>query len=304
MAPTSRPKAPKAKATKVAIIGGESAQSQDGVAIYLRDISRYPRLTRDEEVSLSKLALAGNVPAQEKLVTSNLKLVVSICKDFTRANFAILDLVSAGNEGLVVASRKYNATLGVPFANYAAYWIKQRVMKYVAEHGFTVRVPPYRAAVVNKVVRAHARLTAQMGRPPSVAEVAEETKHSDAEVAEVMQMMQPALELDATVKDGEGSATFGSYFGESTAEADARLDHTLRQIEIINAIKDALSGIPDRERNVIEWYYGLDGQPVTDLDEIARRLGVTRERARQIKATALKKLSQNDLLQFCQMDEG
>lgn len=293
----------KAERIKVAVIGGESAQSNDSVAAYLRDISRYPRLTRPEEIELSKLALAGDVPAQEKLVTSNLKLVVSICKDFTRANFALLDLVSAGNEGLVVASRKYNAVLGVPFANYAAYWIKQRVMKYVAEHGFTVRVPPYRAAVVNKVVRAHSRLSAQLGRPPSALEVAEVTLCSDAEVAEVLQMMQPTLELDATVKDGEGSATFGSYFGESAAEADARTDYTLRQIEIVNAIKNALTGIPDRERNVIEWYFGLDGRPVTDLDEIARRLGVTRERARQIKAVALKKLAQNDLLQFCQMEE-
>lgn len=276
-----------------------AGHSTDSVALYLREIARYPRLTRGDEARLSALAMEGDPEAQTTLVQCNLKLVVSICKDFTRSRFDLLELVSAGNEGLMVASRKYDWRLGVPFANYAAYWIKQRLMKYVAEHGFAVRVPPYRAAIVNKVVRVHTRLSTLLGRSPGADEVARETGHTMAEVAEVMQMMQPAMELDAPLGDGEGSGSIGGAFGESAAEADARATGLLRTMELQDAVKDALAVVPERERAVLVWYFGLDGVTVTDLDEIARRLGVTRERARQIKAAALKRLADLPDLRSC-----
>jgi len=268
------------------------AALNDPVAMYLEEIGRWRRITRVEEHHLSARSKAGEEVAQELLVKTNLRLVVSICKDFTRGKFDLLELVSAGNEGLIIASRKFDAAHGVPFANYAAYWIKQRVMKYVAEHGFVVRVPPYRAAIVNKVVRTFTKLQGLMGRAPTAFEVAQETTYSLDEVDEVLRMMQPSVELDAPLKDADGGAgTRGSYFGETSAEADSRSDGLLRDIELQQAMTIALAQIPDREAQVLRWHFGLDGQEVIELDIVAQRLGVTRERARQIKAAALKRLT-------------
>lgn len=264
----------------------------DPVALYLDEIGRWRRLSRPEEHHLSARSLAGDETARELLVKTNLRLVVSICKDFTRGKFDLLELVSAGNEGLIVASRKFDAARGVPFANYASYWIKQRVMKYVAEHGFTVRVPPYRAAIVNKVVRQFTRLQGILGRAPTAYEVAREAGHSLDEVDEVMRMMQPAMELDAPLREGDGTPVNRSnYFGETKDEAELRADSSLRSMELGTALREALRDLPDREAQVLLWHFGLEGGDEIQLDEIALRLSVTRERARQIKSAALKRLA-------------
>jgi RNA polymerase primary sigma factor len=309
MAQPPRPTAPKkaARSSAKSSLGERTLDGTDGaprvprdsVAQYLDEIARYPRLTRAEEVTLSVRALAGDETAQETLVTSNLRLVVSICKDFTRNSFPLLDLVSVGNEGLIVASRKFNGSLGVPFANYAAYWIKQRVMKYVAEHGFAVRMPPYRAAIVNQVLRVNARLMQSLGRSPLPEEIAHETDLPIVEIAEVLRMLQPALELDAPLTEENDASTFGTYFGETASEANDRVNSNLKQMDLQRIIGDIVSTLPARDAQVIAWHFGLNGSRAQDLDHIAARLGVTRERARQLKAAALKKLAEHtELLQY------
>jgi RNA polymerase primary sigma factor len=278
---------------------GASKPPKDAVAQYLDEIARYPRLTREEEVELSARSLDGDEDARELLVTANLRLVVSICKDFTRNNFPLLDLVSLGNEGLIVAARKYNGALGVPFANYAAYWIKQRVMKYVAENGYTLRMPPYRAVITNQVLRVNARLSQALGRTPLPEEIAREAEVSVEEVTEVLRMQQPALELDAPLTEDNDASTFGTYFGETAAEANERVNATLKQMDLQRVIGDIIATLPPRHAQVVSAYFGINGPRAQDLDHIAARLGVTRERARQLKAEALKMLAEyTDLRQF------
>lgn len=263
---------------------------QDSVGLYLEEISRYRRLSREEEVSYSRDAREGDKEAQDILVRHNLRLVVAVCKDFTRDKFPLLELVSAGNEGLIVASQKFDGEMGVPFANYAAYWIKQRVMKHIAEHGFSVRVPPYRAAIVNKVIRVHRKLMQELGREPSPQDVAMETETSVGEVREVLRILQPAMELDAPLTREDETTTFGAYFGESTDEADEREEATLEDLDLGRAVAVALETLDEREGQILRWHYGLGGRMALDLDQIAERLGVTRERVRQIRSAALKKL--------------
>lgn len=278
---------------EASVLGGrDNSAINDPIKQYLDWCGSFPRLTREEEAELSVRALAGDEQAQDTLVNCNLKLVVSICKDFTRGKFPLLELVSAGNEGLIVASRKYDHEMGVPFANYASIWIKQRVMKYIAEHGFHVRVPPYRAAVVNQVVRAHGRLSQENGHAPSAEEIAAmlPTITID-EIREVMQLLQAPLELDRPMKEDGGTTTFGAYFGESAEDADDRLVGDLHKIDMQRAVREALSMLSEREAQVLVWFFGLNGQRSHDLEQIAHRLGVTRERARQIKSAALKKLA-------------
>ncbi|HEX7123896.1 MAG TPA: sigma-70 family RNA polymerase sigma factor [Gemmatimonadaceae bacterium] len=232
------------------------------------------------------------------LINCNLRLVVSVVKPFTRGRFDVQDLVSPGSEGLMVAARRYDWKVGVPFANYASIWIKQRVLKYIAENGGVVRIPHYRAAIVNKVVRENARLKQALGREPALDELWQRMQEIDpkcthAEVEEVFRLLQPAMELDAPMKkDGDDSATFGSYFGESPAEAEERTTQQLHKIDLERAVDDALALLSEREQLVITLNFGLKGNRAMDLEQIAHCIGVTRERARQIRSAALRKLQE------------
>lgn len=282
----------RAKGFSAALGGRDTGTVNDPVKQYLDWCGKFPRLTREQEIELSARALAGDEEAQEQLIKCNLRLVVSICKDFMRGKFTLLELVSAGNEGLIVAARKYDASKGVPFANYAAIWVKQRVLKYIAEHGFHVRVPPYRAAVVNQVVRAHERFVQDNGCAPAPEDLANMLPTvSIEEIHEVLRLLQAPLELDRPLKDDGGTTTFGAYFGETAAEANERLVDDLHKIDMQRAVQEALSILSEREAQVLIWFFGLNGQRAHDLEQIAARLDVTRERARQIKNGALRKLA-------------
>lgn len=272
------------------LVDEEAGGEIDSIRMYLDEIGRYRRLTRDEEGDLSARALDGDERAQETLVKHNLRLVVSICKGFVRGRFRLMELVSVGNEGLMIASQKYDATTGVPFANYAAYWIKQRVLKYLAEHGSVVRVPPYRSALVNQVIRAERELQEILGREPSEEEIAERSELDLDDVRQIVQLMQPSLELDAPVAEDDDTATMGSYFGESLEEAEERVDGVLEDMDLKNSVQKALESIPARDAQVLVWAFGLQGRRPLDLDQIGDRLGVTRERARQLKTKALQRL--------------
>lgn len=279
--------------------GADDSGVRDPIKQYLDWIGQFPRLTREEEAILSKRALAGDVEAQDMLVKCNLRLVVTICKDFTRGRFDLLDLVSVGNEGLIVASRKYDASQGVPFGNYASIWIKQRLMRHVTEHGFVVRVPYYRSATVNQVMRTHAKLSQLYGRAPTADEIAEYVNCSREEVEEVVRLLQAPVEFDRPVKDDGDGATLGSYFGETRDAANERLEQQLHHIDLQRAVEEALAKLTPREAQVLVWCFGLRGQRSLDLDQVAHRLGVTRERARQIRTRAIRKLAnEKSLLKY------
>lgn len=280
---------------------GSVEYSKDPVKQYLDQIGQYRQLTREEEVELSKIVQESEDQqradkAVEMFVQHNLKLVVSIAKDFTRGRFSILELVSPGNEGLMIAAQKYDGTKGVPFANYAAFWIKQRIMKYCTEHGFPVRVPPYRSALINQVLRANGRLKKALGREPSADEVAQELEKDPEEVQEVMRLLQPAKELDAPMKGDEDGSAQKTYFSDELEKGTDMGEETLGEIDRKRAVRKALSVLEQRDANVLIWYFGLEGHRELDLEQIGQRLGVSRERARQIKSDAIEVLREEGSL--------
>jgi RNA polymerase primary sigma factor len=290
--------------------GTRSGVLADSTKLYLDEIGRYPLLKPAEEVSLAKQAQAGGAEGEaavDWMVKCNLRLVVRVCKDFTRNTFDLMDLVSVGNEGLIVACRKYDASLGVPLANYAAIWIKQRVLRWVSEHGLPIKIPSYRAGIVNQVLRERNRLRLALQRMPSAEEIAEEMQRQRpgeetpgvAEIDEVLSLSQAAVELDAPVSEESGATTMGAFFGETLEESEDALSARLSRIDMERFAAHALSLLTEREARVIELAFGLGtGRPV-DLEQIGQEFGVTRERIRQIRTSAIKKLAgEASLLQY------
>lgn len=276
----------------------ESNSVKDATSQYLDEIGSYRRLTRDEEIDLGRRAFDGDDEAAHLLVVHNLRLVVSAAKKFAQKShrFDVLELCSPGNEGLMVASTKYNPERGVTFGVYAMFWIKQRILKYMGEHGAAVRIPAYRAHIVNKIIRVNARLQQTLGREPTASEVAEQADHSLDEVREVLELVQPELELDAPLKTDDGMTTRGAYWGESPDEADERLEDGIQQMDMESALRKALFTLAPREAEVLQWHFGLGGRRARGLDQIAQTLQVSPERVRQIKSKALRALRSNEAL--------
>jgi RNA polymerase primary sigma factor len=333
--PSDRPKTmarsrPSRAGSKSAPKGGFGSSRRetdvtDTLACYLDEASRHARLTRDEEISLSAKALAGDEEAKDKLVRHNLLLVVTIAQQFARGSLDVHTLISPGNEGLIVAAGKYNASAypGVRFSAFAANWIKQRIRRYAVEHGHLLKMPAYKGTLVRDVARAKARLEGRLGRRPTVEQIAAEVlavRHAALDgtetaeklrrirlectpekVQEIMEALQDALELDAPLKDEGDAASYGSFLGESQSDSDQRLDQHLAQLDMQTAVRRALETLDERDARVLRWHFGLEGHPSLDLDQIALRLDVTRERARQIRAAALKRLQKTcgDALRAC-----
>jgi RNA polymerase primary sigma factor len=298
----------------------QAGSQTDLIGLYLREIGRYPLLTREEEDVLSMISLDPGTPesaraeAHERLVRGNLRLVVAIAKEFGRGRVPLMDLVLSGNDGLWVACQRFDYRKGVPLANYASNWIKQRVQKTLAEMGYATRLPPYRSSLLNMVSRTEVRMMQTLGRTPTPDEVTQDLNLRIAaaarrpgnkrvakpvtlsEVTQMMSQMQPALQLDAPVTNDSDVTVLDSWFGESRDDAEARVDQHLNQIDQRDGITAALSALREREAQVLTWVYGLQGARVREPHHIAKMLGVTEERVRQIKMAALRKLRDHPAL--------
>lgn len=228
--------------------------------------------------------------AQQKLIVHNLRFVFSVAGEYASSGIPLRDLVSAGNEGLIHAVRKYDGDRGVPFVHYAAFWIKQRLQKYVAEYGGPTRIPPSRAGTVQRVRKVASRLMQWHVRPPTAQEVADETGYDPREVDEILKLLQAPVELDSPIKGDPVAAELRNYFGESIEEARERETHQVSRLAMRAEIEKALSVLTEREALVIRLYYGLESGEEMSLEEIGRLLGVSRERVRQIQKAAIAKI--------------
>lgn len=256
--------------------------------------------------------IAAAKEAQRSLVNHNLRLVVRIAKDYRNPSISLLDLIQAGNEGLMHAARKFDHTVGTPFGTYAPFWIKQRLMKYATEHGYATRVPQHRAAAVQVVRKLHAQLmqsfdrepsaeeiareraitslTKRLQRPPTEEEIASRAVAELKEVKEILRILQANVELDAKLRNSTGDAEVGNYFGESIETADFREKATVETIAMRNEIAAHMENLTPREATIVRLYHGIDCERPYTFDEIAPRYGLTRERIRQIHATAIEKM--------------
>jgi RNA polymerase primary sigma factor len=260
--------------------------SLDSLRLYLRSIGKVELLTAAEEVSLAKQIERGDMNAKEQMVKANLRLVVSIAKGYLGRGLTFLDLIQEGSLGLIRAVEKFDYRRGYKFSTYATWWIRQAVTRAIADKARTIRIPVHMVEKLNNVVHVERQLVQSLGREPTAEEIAAELRCSSREVRDVLRISQLPISLEKPIGEEEDSA-LGDFVEDETAESPFESATVIMQRE---NVWRALNVLPERERQVIEMRYGLQGgQPLT-LEEVGRAFGVTRERIRQIENNTLKKL--------------
>ena len=261
-------------------------QTTDSLQLYLKEIGRVPLLTAKQEVELAQAYEAGSDAAKQQMIEANLRLVVSIAKHYRGQGLGFLDLIQEGTIGLVRAVEKFDWRKGFKFSTYATWWIRQAVARALADKGRTIRMPVHVVEKVNRIGRTERRLVAELGREPSLAEVAAELDMPLDEVEQIKHSMQAPMSLDRPVGDDEDSE-FGQFVADESAAAPEERASDEARAETLRRVLMSLS---QRERRVLELRYGLAGEHPRTLDEVGREFGVTRERIRQIENQALRKL--------------
>jgi RNA polymerase primary sigma factor len=258
----------------------------DSLQLFLKDIGKVRLLTAQEEVDLAKRIERGDLDAKQKMVESNLRLVVSIAKNYRNQGLPFLDLIQEGTLGLVRAAEKFDYRKGFKFSTYATWWIRQAIARALADKARTIRIPVHVVEKLNKIGRAERKLVTELGREPTAEEIAEATGIDPEEVDSIKRSAQAPVSLEKPVGDEEESE-FGQFIADERAESPYE-----RAAEILTkeALREALENLSYRERRVLELRYGLGGEHPRTLDEVGRTFNVTRERIRQIENQSLKKL--------------
>jgi RNA polymerase primary sigma factor len=254
--------------------------------LYLKEISRYPLITREEEARLARRIREGDQEALDKLCRSNLRFVVSVAKKYQNQGVALADLINEGNLGLIRAAHKFDETKGIKFISYAVWWIRQAILQALAEQSRIVRVPLNRAGTLHRIGRRSNALLQELGREPSAEEIANGMDISLEEVRKTLSISQAHLSLDAPLTPGEDNKLLDYLPDEFNPAPDENaFESALRE-----SIRDSLDSLKPREAKILRLYYGLDGNEAMTLEEIGSVLGITRERVRQIKEKALNRL--------------
>jgi RNA polymerase primary sigma factor len=259
----------------------------DSLQLFLKDIGKVRLLTAQEEVDLAKRIWRGDVDAKQKMVESNLRLVVSIAKNYRNQGLPFLDLIQEGTIGLVRAAEKFDYRKGFKFSTYATWWIRQAIARSLADKARTIRIPVHIAEKLNKIGRAERSLATALGREPTAEEISDLVAGIDPEEVEsIKRFAQAPISLEKPVGDEQGSE-FGQFIADEQAESPYE---RAKEILTKQALREALENLSYRERRVLELRYGLGGEHPCTLDEVGRTFNVTRERVRQIENQSLKKL--------------
>lgn len=253
---------------------------------YLREISQYPLISREDEVELAKKIKEGCEESLDKLVRSNLRFVVSVAKKYQNQGVSLSDLINEGNLGLIRAAHKFDETKGIKFISYAVWWIRQAILQALAEQSRIVRVPLNRAGTLHRIGKRSSALQQELGREPTVEEIAEGMDISKEEVAKTLSISQSHLSLDAPLTPGEDNKLL-DYLPDTQ---NAGPDQETFERALSDSIGEVLSTLKEREAKILRLYFGLDGQEPMTLEEIGSMMGITRERVRQIKEKALARL--------------
>ncbi len=258
----------------------------DSLQLFLKEIGRVNLLTAAEEVQLAKRIERGDMDAKDKMVEANLRLVVSIAKNYRNQGLSFLDLIQEGTLGLVRASEKFDYRKGFKFSTYATWWIRQAIARALADKGRTVRIPVHVVERLNKITRAERQLLSEFGREPTVEEIARATELKVEEVEHIRRLAQTPISLEKPVGDEEESE-FGQFVADENAPDpfDAAAD-SLRTQNLHNA----LANLSYRERRVLELRFGIGGEAPKTLDEVGKVFNITRERVRHIETHSLRKL--------------
>ena len=256
---------------------------------YLQDISKIELITAEEEVELARRIKAGDQLALEKLTNANLRFVVSVAKQYQNQGLKLPDLINEGNVGLVKAAKRFDETRGFKFISYAVWWIRQSILQALAEQSRVVRLPLNKIGSINKIKKTFSYLEQTHERPPSAEEIAKELDMTITEVKQSMKNSGRHISMDAPLKEGEDSNLYDVMrSGESP-----RPDIDLMRQSLHTEINRALDTLSPREADVIKLYYGIGDQQSMTLAEIGQTFDLTRERVRQIREKAIRKLRHN-----------
>lgn len=253
---------------------------------YLREISKYSLLKREDEVELAVQIHVGCAESLDKLVRSNLRFVVSVAKKYQNQGVSLSDLINEGNLGLIRAAHKFDETKGIKFISYAVWWIRQAILQALAEQSRIVRVPLNRAGTLHRIGKRSSALQQELGREPTIDEIAEGMDIPKDEVAKTLAISRSHLSLDAPLTPGEDNKLLDYLADEESPGPD---DQTFERA-LSNSIEEVLRTLKEREAKILRLYFGLDSQEAMTLEEIGGLLGITRERVRQIKEKALARL--------------
>ena len=295
----------------------QAMDTDDVVGLYLKEAGRIPLLNAEEEVDLAKRMeaaifaqeqleqeseslplddvytlreiVADGEAAQEHLIRANARLVISVAKKYIGRGVPFLDLIQEGNIGLIRATNKFEYQRGHKFSTYATWWIRQAVSRAVADQGRTIRVPVHMGDQLNRMRRVQLQLTQELGRDPSIEEVAEGMETTPDKVEDLMEISRRPVSLETPIDD-EGDSTFGDFVEDvnSPAPAEEVSTHLLHE-----QLGEALNRLPSREAQILRLRYGLEDGRVYTLEEVGQTIGVTRERVRQLEAQALNRLRQS-----------
>ena len=264
----------------------KSSYDEGSLDQYLRDISAYPLIDRDEEVRLAQLIRVKDAEALDKLVRSNLRFVVSVAKKYQNQGVALSDLINEGNLGLIRAAHKFDETKGIKFISYAVWWIRQAILQALAEQSRIVRVPLNRAGTLHRIGKRANALLQELGREPTHEEIALEMDITEEEVSKTISISQTHLSLDAPMTPGEDNRLL-DYLPDTL---NATPDEQTFEKALTEAIEESLSSLKEREAKILRLYFGLDSEEPMTLEQIGALLGITRERVRQIKEKAHSRL--------------
>ena len=255
---------------------------------YLQEIGHEELISAEEEVELARRIKTGDRKALEKLTKANLRFVVSVAKQYQNQGLSLPDLINEGNIGLLKAAEKFDETRGFKFISYAVWWIRQSILQAIAEQGRVVRLPLNQVGSVNRINKVLSKFEQENERRPSVDEIADKTDLPHEKIEDVLKVNTRQVSVDAPMADGDGT----SMIDFMQSDSDTSTDEELLKESLRAEIASALSVLTDRERNVIEAFYGIN-QPECTMEEIGKKYGLTRERVRQIREKAIRRLKQN-----------